>query len=199
MPAAKTTTEIRQGRPRPRRHQYSNIVLDGDPDSANALQPFYILIGKIASLWGAVEQIIDDMIWTLADVQHDKGACITSQLQSLYPRFKALSALVEMHGGEAKVLKGIEKTSGIGVNIGQQRNRAVHDPISYNPISKRVSVHRITADKRLVMELTPIDESDYRKTLEEISAYYDRIMQLRTTIYTALPSFCDKLPPQLRP
>jgi hypothetical protein len=179
--------------------QYSSTVLDDDPAASNALQPYYLLIGKIASLWGAVEQIIDDMIWTLADVQHDKGACITSQLQSLYPRFKALSALVEMHNGDTKVLKEIEKTSGIGADIGRQRNRAVHDPISYNPTSKRVSVNRITADKRLVMEMTPIDESDYQKILKDISIYFDRVTQLRATIYTSLPSFNDKLPKQLPP
>jgi hypothetical protein len=183
-------------RPTPIRTRYTDEPMDhDDEDAANALlSPYYEIVGRIASAWSHVEQLIDDTIWTLAEVSHDKGACITSQLQSLYPRFRALSALVELHGGDKKILREIEAVSNSGMSLSKERNRAVHDPIGYH-IDKQIAViHRITADKSLEMDAIPANIAEYKNTRERITQYEKRVMKLRATIYAALPPFADKSP-----
>ena len=178
----------------PIRTEYTGRKMEAEDDAAavELLRPCFEAIGQIATAWSHVEQVIDDLIWTLAEVRHDKGACITSQLQSLFPRFRALTALVELHGGGKTLLKEIDAASNAGMSLAKERNRAVHDPIGYHINKKIVVVHKITADKSLVMDLVPIDLEEYRKIRQRITAYELRLMKLRDSIYAALPPFADR-------
>ena len=170
-----------------------NPMDEEDDEAAKAiLRPCFEVVGQIASAWSHVEQLIDDTIWSLAEVRHDRGACITSQLQSLYPRFRALSALVELRGAEKSLLKEIEATSNAGMALAKERNRAVHDPIGYHMNKKKAIVHKITADKELIMDLFPFNLEEYIKIRNKIIAYERRILKLRDAIYDEFLPFADR-------
>jgi hypothetical protein len=42
--------------------------------------PVYTLIGKVASKWSHLEHTLDLIIWDLAGIEPEKGACITAQM-----------------------------------------------------------------------------------------------------------------------
>jgi hypothetical protein len=53
-------------------------------------------IGKVIDAWGDLEFEIDRVIWSLMGVQQPFGACVTSQLPSVYPKLSALRALLHL-------------------------------------------------------------------------------------------------------
>jgi hypothetical protein len=108
----------------------SNYKVTGDPSPPGqdeSLQPFFILVGKIASLWSSIEVSLD-LVWELAKVPAASGACITAQIGSAYLKVKALAALVSLRGGDDALLKKINRFSSEIEPAVRARNRAVHDP-----------------------------------------------------------------------
>jgi hypothetical protein len=55
--------------------------------------PALHLIGQVASEWALLEHTLDQIIWSLANVQRDLGACVTGQIVGATPRFNAIIAL----------------------------------------------------------------------------------------------------------
>ena len=51
-------------------------------------------IGRIATTWAKFEHWIDQAIWLLAGVDPRKGACITTQINSIHGKFRALIGLM---------------------------------------------------------------------------------------------------------
>jgi hypothetical protein len=46
--------------------------------------PIYSLIGQVAASWAHIDHLLDIMIWQLADVDAQAGACITAQIGGTY-------------------------------------------------------------------------------------------------------------------
>jgi hypothetical protein len=55
--------------------------------------PHYIAIGKVADAWADLEFDIDQLLWRLMRTEQALGACVTAQMISTHPRFRALGAL----------------------------------------------------------------------------------------------------------
>src|SRR5215208_1286983 len=51
-------------------------------------------IGRTATTWALLEHQLDLTIWELASVDKRRGACITTEVQSIYGKFRALVALM---------------------------------------------------------------------------------------------------------
>jgi hypothetical protein len=72
------------------------------------------------------------MIWRLAGMEHQQGACITAQLMGIWPRTNSLVALLTYHKARTPALQPLIKR----VNVfgdscrgpSEQRNRIIHDP-----------------------------------------------------------------------
>jgi hypothetical protein len=95
--------------------------------------PVYPLLGQIASDWSHVEHTLDTIIWALAGVDAEAGACITAQVLGAYNRFKAIIALLILH--ERNTQKKTQELTARAIRLqgkanlpGEQRNRSVHDP-----------------------------------------------------------------------
>src|SRR5690348_14772918 len=56
--------------------------------------PVYELVGKVAASWSHLEHTLDLIIWRLAGVEPDRGACITSQMVGATSRYKAIISLL---------------------------------------------------------------------------------------------------------
>jgi hypothetical protein len=153
----------------------------------------YAAVGAIATAWSSLERSLDDIIWTLAGVQHDAGACITSKLSSAHNRIQVLVALVELNGGDDKLLKVVNKALSPEQKISKKRNRAVHDAIGYYVDRKMVVVQRGDVEGRVLeMDLNPFIFEEYDLIKKEIEEFHASILSLRETIYDALPSLTEK-------
>ena len=67
------------------------------PKSATTRAPIYSLVGQVASSWAHIDHLLDILIWQLADVDAQAGACITAQISGAYGRFRAVIALFKFH------------------------------------------------------------------------------------------------------
>jgi hypothetical protein len=47
--------------------------------------PIYALIGQVAAAWAQVDHLLDILIWQLADVDPQAGACITAEITGTLP------------------------------------------------------------------------------------------------------------------
>jgi hypothetical protein len=138
-------------------------------------------IGMIAARWARFEYIVTEIIWHLANVDIEAGACITAQIQSPSSRLRALAALVRLRGGSPELYNTINSFTVDCDSLARQRNRYIHDPWlsgeDMNP--RRVE---ITADRKLRFEAveTSLEEMDalsakIRKAIDDLQDLYARI------------------------
>ena len=66
--------------------------------------PLMAGIGRVATVWAKLEFLINEMIWDLANVDINCGACITAQLTTPVSRMRTLISLVRFHGGGDKLI-----------------------------------------------------------------------------------------------
>ena len=83
------------------------MTLENADISDRVMPPYFKMIGMVATDWALLEQMIDDVIWTLAKVDHKKGACITAQIMSTEWKLRALIALVKLYGGGEVIIKNL--------------------------------------------------------------------------------------------
>ena len=93
-----------------------------------ASEPYYAIIGRIASNWALLELSIDYTIWGLASITNEHGACLTAQYIGINPRINALMALVKYWNCSKTLLSDLEDFHKKSMGLSEQRNRAVHDP-----------------------------------------------------------------------
>lgn len=93
-----------------------------------ASHPFYLDIGRVASAWSHVEHTLDLIIWHLADIHMQVGACMTSQIMGVGPRCKAIHLLGLTEGLSEELLRSVRKLMSDSYSIADQRARVIHDP-----------------------------------------------------------------------
>jgi len=169
------------------------------PGAREALAPFQVLIADIATKWSGVEQILDGLIWQLADINPSLGLCLTAQLPSARARFRALIALHLSRGGDQATLRKITKLMGQSVAVSDRRNRAIHDPISYSMSKKCVMVNRFSADKELTKKLEPADIKWYQETSTAIYSITKLLIVLGNDIQKLIPELRLRSPDYLIP
>lgn len=121
--------------------------------------PLFLAIGHVAHHFSRLEYEVNQSIWEIVGVEPSDGACITSQIPSIMPRFRALIALVHKHGGSDLLLKDLNRFASETDAIARQRNRVIHDPWFFrlNAEIERIEYGRleISADRRLTYEVKP--------------------------------------------
>jgi hypothetical protein len=162
------------------------MTAEQETEAEEALQPFFQMVGRVSSGWSYLEQTIDDFIWTLAGVDHAKGACITSQIQSVEWKLRAVIALIELSGGSADIIKKFKKLSGDAVSLATHRNRIVHDPLLYAFASKKVTASRMTANKTLEYSMVPVNLDEMKSVVLEIAQFRNNLLVLINEVLTTL-------------
>lgn len=148
---------------------------------------YYTAIGRIASGWAHFELVVNHALWELANVHQHAGACITAQIISPTPRFKALVALLSFRGANEAAIKKINSLSGTANDLAEKRNRIVHDSSAVHKASGQFSQLRITADRKLKFDFVPVE-------MEELKQVEDRIRKLISEIGCAIQDAMDELP-----
>jgi hypothetical protein len=65
-------------------------------------------IGRVARGWGHLEHMVDLILWDVASIPHQFGACITAQMGSIHPKLRALGALLVLQKADVKLVKKVE-------------------------------------------------------------------------------------------
>jgi hypothetical protein len=89
--------------------------------------PMLAIVGQIANQWAHIEHVLDTIIWRLAEVEAEKGSCITAQLTGAYPRFKAIISLATIRKMEKTLISDLTEMMNKMQGKAEKRNRAVHD------------------------------------------------------------------------
>src|SRR4029077_17978459 len=100
------------------------------------------------------------------------GACVTAQMISSHPRFRALAALAKLYDISDETTKKIGSLSGEVAGLQTLRNRIVHDKRMMWHDTREVVRFQVTADNKL--EFGPQAES-----LESLNKFREKIMAAR--------------------
>jgi hypothetical protein len=149
-------------------------------------------IGHVSTHFAKFELLINEMIWLLANVGIDEGACITAQIPSPLSRLRAFVALVAVRGGQGNLINELNSFSVRADSLARRRNRVVHDPwIKLKPSG---DFHRIeiTADRKLNYELAPTTIDELMDLGDEIGKAIVEFGRLSDRIRVELPPWPNK-------
>lgn len=159
----------------------------GPTEEAQALYQLHCMqIGQIASKWAALELLVDQTIWKLAEVQEKQGACITAQIGSIHNRMRALLSLLKLRDCPKKVIKEVNVFSQDASTIAIFRNRIVHSPVAYRADYSAAVSLQLSADKTLKLDVEDVDNEQTQRTDDEIWNLLKRFVELQNTIYAEL-------------
>jgi hypothetical protein len=102
-------------------------------------------IGRITTTWAKFEHWIDQAIWALANVHDREGACITSQINSIHAKFRALQALMVEAQRPKDIQKEVASMAGEAARVALIRNKFAHDHSTWESILKRERLKSICA------------------------------------------------------
>jgi hypothetical protein len=144
--------------------------------------PHYTVIGLVASLWGILESSIDGSIAQFAFTEERAMACVTAQLIGPAKRMDALIALVRYRGGGPQLISELKSFQGSIQQLGEDRNRIVHDPVVRGKTTGKVYKSLITAKGELKYDFSPVSIDKMKKTGEDIRGAIGRFIDLRSRI-----------------
>lgn len=90
--------------------------------------PYYHLVGRVASEFALLEGMLDEIIWGLAGVPFEAGACITAQMIGPGPRFRAIATLCQYRDLPKPVWEKVIDRMNKVTPHANERNRYIHDP-----------------------------------------------------------------------
>lgn len=102
-------------------NQYLNSVL-------GPYEIYLLRVGELTIQYSGFEHAINQSIWALAGLGDRIGACITSEVVSIAPKFRILSALLH-ELGHTDLVKAASALSEQAISVSQFRNKYVHSPI----------------------------------------------------------------------
>ncbi len=122
-------------------------------------------LGSAIAAWAYFEFRIDELIWELARVEQDVGACLTSNYGTVAQKFDALFAIARLVKVDEKHLNQLKKIRLKADGHAQSRNRIVHDPWFFGSESRIHYRLQKTAKSRLDFSFKPVS-IEHLKTLE---------------------------------
>lgn len=161
----------------------------GAPPDDHAI---YNLIGRVASGWAHLELILDQIIWDLAEIQKPRGACLTAQMVSVYPRFEAILALIEHRLGNRpeyeSAKKAVNKLYGQCRDQTYNRARTIHDAWYVAIESGETAQHRNMPKKELTYGITDKDRTELETDIETLKHLTEKAGELKKKILGWLSS-----------
>jgi hypothetical protein len=163
------------------------------PPKLPNVDPFYALVDRVTSEWSHLEHILDMTIWKLLDLDSNPEfpACVTSQIMGVPPRCKAIMTLARAHGLEYSDLKPFRKFMQESYELGDWRNRTIHDPWYVETGPGRASQFRAmsySSDPRFAPSfgLQEIDKAEIEKMIEKIRTFQKLASDLSEALLNAI-------------
>jgi hypothetical protein len=154
--------------------------------------PAYALIGRVAAEWAEFEHTLDQIIWGLAYLDGETGACITAQVIGARPRFELILSLAQRISVPDKVLKTIETQKNVAIATNHERNRIVHDAWWHATEGDEIAQFMSPRYKDERFGLYAINKHDVEKTIESIRDKISKARQLRKTLLVHMISLHEK-------
>jgi hypothetical protein len=171
-------------------------IIEKRTDLPPADHPIYSLVGRVASAAAHLEHTLDLIIWDLARIDHQAGACITAQLTGAQPRYRAIISILKINfRTDPRYKPFIEEVNQLleGTHKpGDDRNRIVHDPWYIITEYERGVFTRLPSEtpaqframpfKGLHFGVMEIDVKNIEKTIETFIKLELRAAKLRADI-----------------
>jgi hypothetical protein len=154
--------------------------------------PGYLLIGRVASEWAELEHTLDRIIWELASLDAETGACITAQIIGHRPRFEMILALAEHISMPADVIKQISKLLQVTSEVVKERNRIVHDAWWYDEHTGKLAQFMSPRYRHPRFGLQPIEETEVTRTVETIRRRVSDVRNLRNALVAQMRASREK-------
>jgi hypothetical protein len=162
------------------------------------LRKFYPEVGRIAAVWAMMEWTMDRLIWDLAGVEQQLGACMTTQLNGPTPRLRTIKALAALLGAPQSTLTKINKFGRTMIAPQEERNRAIHDAWFVGMQTK--VVHKMTVatiDNRLTFEQKQSTVASLRETFDRskkiLMEFNSLVAEIRSSVQPTSPEIRQKL------
>lgn len=152
----------------------------------NFIEPHHAAkILQAISAYAHLEYEIDEMIWELAGVEPEIGACLTAQFVNIVPRLEALISLANAQHVSDRHIEKLGKMKGAITGLSGRRHRLAHDPWFY--AHKTWKLYRLekTAKSKLVHSYMPVTEDELKAYEDEIVGVTSRFRELRSEILQA--------------
>jgi hypothetical protein len=151
---------------------------------------FYQYVGSISSLWSLLERAIDEECWRLAGINSEIGECFTAQTSQARAKMISLEALVALMGGSADLRKKLRRyRDTVITNVGEKRNRTIHDPIYKRLDSEDIVIDTITLSaKGKLKHVRSPSISDLRDTLHSIRSAYEEFEKFTPDLRKLYPT-----------
>ena len=144
--------------------------------------PHYTIIGRVASQWAVLEAQIDGTIAYLADCSEAQMTCVTAQLIGPAKRMDALIALFTYRNGSKELRKKLKAFQGRLQQLGEDRNRVVHDPLILHDDTGQVRKLLATAKGELKYSFEPVSKEQMNSVAESIRNYGQEFIELKKSI-----------------
>lgn len=168
---------------------------EGKPTVSDVPDTFYEAIGRISSEWATLEYLVDECIWTVAEVNEQFGACITSQIYTIDGRLRALVSILKLRETPKDLIETVQQFAKNMKGPSERRNRAIHDPLGRH-IDGSTRRLQITAQNSLVFEVKKIDMEELQKDKSSIGECVGKFMTIRDRIKALPATSPGKLPPK---
>jgi hypothetical protein len=136
----------------------------------------------VASYWAVLEALIDGAIAHLALCGESEMACVTAQLIGPAKRMDALIALFTHRKGSDILRKQLKSFQGRIQQLGEDRNRVVHDPLVLDDETGKVSKLLATAKGELKFSFQPISKQQMIDVGVSIKRAGQDFIELRNAI-----------------
>jgi hypothetical protein len=174
----------------------------GDPIMAKISGPnvmpdsHAVWIGRVADAWAQLEFQIDRGIWTLLRADQHIAACVTAQIISLSPRWKAFTALLEVSGASKETITKLNRFRDCTLSgLLEERNRAVHDPRMVDKATKEVHKFETVARSKIKFDFRPESPDELKRAHDLI---WDAVSEFNRMRDAAIAEV-EALPPESRP
>ena len=144
---------------------------------------YLVELGRVAALWASLESFLNLCIGKLAgfDEASDPKPFILVNHSSIPQKFDILSTLCEQLEYDFPNLQGYSLTISKLKAAQKQRNRYLHNGMSFNPESDRIVMAQGSARGKFKTNIEPVDIADIRRAVIAIDeaqiSLYNLVLQ----------------------
>ncbi len=152
--------------------------------------PVYSFIGRVTSDWSHFESQLDGIIGLLAKTDAPVTACLTGQYTGAHPRLNAIIALLTVRGSaQPHLKKQIGKWNRLSPKfqqLGERRNRIVHDPWLMDMETQEPAQHIRMPKSNRRYEIAARDYQRIKGTIADLKSLAEEVRSLRHALIVAL-------------
>lgn len=151
-------------------------------------------IAEAANYWAWIELEVHWMLWELADVHPNIGACFTAQMYTFTAKVDGLLALMRIRGVSQPIVDRVNKFSQSSREASDLRNRFVHDAwLIDNHDPAMMGRVTLNARRKLDFITESVAAEALQKDLGPIALAQQTITAIRKDLIAELPSL-PKIP-----